>query len=267
MVIPFLLELVRYCGIPVPNNISPGALSKILQEKWKLRNGSLWDGAIPTLQEMDFLADLGYFSDIPLSLDDRSHKKIPFDSRLLVLGTTRLDIARARIEFLETERKKVPHVQEFHLLAGKRPVSGSTVSFAAETFGDACLHAKEGLTEEIFMQYVAKKILRETGKIVPIVAEGDDVGDNRAYADTGDTFNAWLKKTGVKEGVFILASSQPTLSYQLFSCRRLIPKGYNIKLYGVGPAADCHLPMKYFLDVIAKQLYEEVEWHKYKESA
>ncbi|HRH25914.1 MAG TPA: hypothetical protein PLF31_00350 [Candidatus Paceibacterota bacterium] len=257
-----LLTLVRYCGIQVQNNIAPVSLSRTLQEKWIVRNGSARDGLPPKMEEYDLLADLGFYSDSVVPLRRKNGEEIIFDRRILVLGTTHLPTARSRIEFLDHQYSKIPSVPEIHLLTSRRPISKETVIETSETFFDKSLQTINEFHEDTFMEFVSRKLMsHKTCMFTPIVSEGADVGDDRAYANTGDTILTWQRKSAVVKGNFLIFSSQPTLGYQLLLCKRLLHNLCpDVRLYGIGPAAHPLIPMKYFLDVIARQLFEEIQY-------
>lgn len=257
-----MLELVRKHGIEVPDEITAEELSAKLQAEWfqvgKLRYQI--SGGPPTQEDTALLRAVGCVDQIGVP-NSWSHEGIIVPGALLARVRSRLAFA---LELHEREAVK----SCIYLLGSARPLDPTKEGKEAlctpgETpFKQGWIpHGEMPKTEAEMMKLVVDQSdLPSDTEIVVIDTPLQQKSDGGLRPpNTSDTVKEWLK-IGPPGGLYVLVSNQPFVRYQEFATNNVLNEfGHGQAVVGVGPSANLALPLKTFLDNVAKQLFEEIK--------
>ena len=259
---PVLVEFMETLGLKVGNNVTLDGLNKILQDNWFAKDAAFRykiTGDPPTDKQVDYLRALGHV--------DAVHTpdiKNTVWTEVLFCGAM-LKRVRDRLTFLHDEDMEGLDVRgDVYMLGSERkldPVKESKEALQApwptmRRVGWQPPFEMKATEIEMMKYVVNESVVAERWPYVyvqtPDVPVKDAPGKTRP-ANTYDTVVEYYKRYG-PGGRTLVVSNQPFVSYQETIVRRILPRDDTVVC--IGPAADVTIPLKTFLDNIAKEIYE-----------
>lgn len=257
-----LRDLARRHGIEVSDDVTAKDLSQAMQERWLRKTEHQYQipGGPPSPEDMALLKELNLVDAVPAP-------SRPY-AGALVLGAAIVAV-RKRLAFLLEQWNRDPEVSGFrvtfptvYLLGGARPLdqekeSPTVLSAPVELpFKDGWTPSNEiPATEADMMRLVFEQSDIPPWKGVFIDTPLQPTADDQTrQPNTADTVKEFLK-THPKPGTYLAVSSQPFVARQTINVRQVLSEGFTI--VGIGGAAAATLPLKTFLDEVARLLYEE----------
>lgn len=263
-----LLELAAKHQLEVSPGMSPAELSEQMQGRWVRKTAHQYQvpPGPPDATDFSLLRYLGMVDEFDL-VEGR------FDGAL-VLGAL-VTAVRKRLALLKSvcERTEVAvEVNLVYLLGGTRPLDSvkerpavlcspsAEIGFKPDWVPkerQICLSTESEMMQLVFDQ----SLLPEgwTGVTVRTGHQPDGIGGTRV-PNTEDTVRRWIATYTSNPGRYLVVSSQPFLQRQLLNvqgaARSLGLQGFEFE--GIGYAAPATIPLKTYLDEVARLLFEEV---------
>ena len=251
-----LVSLAQKHGINVPRDMSARDLSEAMQEKWLRRTAHQFQvlGDPPGQEDLFLLRQLDMIEQVnaPLGL----HKGA------LVLGGTPVAVRR-RLAHLAGQVRAGTRVERVFLLGGARRLDperegvgvlttpAEELPFRQDWSLSEVPETEAEMMRVVFDQSNLPERLRDISVLVnaPLHRNGDS-------PSTADTVAAFLDLDDLSRGQYLVVTGQPHVARQTINVRDCMPDGFTV--VGSGYGATLTLPLRVFLDEVARLLFEQL---------
>jgi hypothetical protein len=264
---PVLVEFMETLGLKVGNNVTLDGLNKILQDNWFSKDAAFRfkiTGDPPTDEQVDYLRSLGHVDAIHTPYLDQGWTEVLFLGAMIARVRDRLAFLCNEIRSGTAVRGPIFMLGSNRLLDPEKECENVLLTPAPNLPFKAgwSRPAATPVTEIDMMKFVVEQSdipldwKMTEWKIVYVPTPDVQIRgtDKIRPANTLDTVVEFFQRYRPDIGRTLVASNQPFVGYQETIVRRILPSAMSV--VGIGPAANIKLPLKTFLDNIAKEIYE-----------